>query len=74
MKKFNEREVPNSCWNKAKDDEMLFVLLERDPAAPYAIRAWIERRIELGMNHANDEQILNAKACARFMEAPSDSE
>ena len=30
---------PNSCLNRAADDEPVFVLLGRDPAAPFAISA-----------------------------------
>ena len=58
---------PNSCLNKAKDDEMLFVLLGRDPAAPVAIRAWVEERIRLGKNNDDDEQIKEALICAQHM-------
>ena len=74
MKKFNELANPESCLNKAKDSEMLFVLLERDPAAPSAIRAWIRERIRIGKNKPNDPKILEAEACAKYMEAPSDAE
>lgn len=30
------------CYGKAKDDEPIFVLLARDPAAPKLIRAWVQ--------------------------------
>ena len=41
MKKTDELADPTSCLNKARDDERLFVLLARDPAAPVTIRAWV---------------------------------
>jgi hypothetical protein len=68
MKKSDELTNPNSCMSRAKDDEMIFVLLGRDAAAPVAIRAWIGERIRLGNNHPFDEQIQNAASCAIEME------
>lgn len=38
MIKSRELSDPNSCMSRAKDDEMTFVLLGRDAAAPQAIR------------------------------------
>lgn len=63
MLKRDELTDPNSCINKARDDEMTFVLLGRDPAAPVAIRAWINERIRLGKNKINDKQIADATRC-----------
>ena len=68
MIKNDELRKPDSCLNRAHDEEMLFVLLGRDIAAPYAIRAWIEERLRLGKNTANDEQIVEARACADYMQ------
>lgn len=56
-----------SCLNKAHDDELIFVLLGRDPAAPVAIEAWIAERLRLGKNKADDAQIAEALACALKM-------
>lgn len=56
---------------KARDDEMTFVLLGRDPSAPTAIRAWIEDRIRTGQNKPGDPKIVEAVACAKAMEAES---
>jgi hypothetical protein len=53
---------------KAKDDEMTFVLLARDEAAPVAIRAWINERIRLGMNKPDDPKTIEAANCAWIME------
>lgn len=69
MIKEQEIETPNSCLNKARNDERIFVLLERDHAAPTAIRAWVRKRIELGKNRPDDEQIQEALHCAAAMEA-----
>ena len=68
MIKLQELSDPNSCLNRAKDDELLFVLLARDPAAPWAIRAWIDERVRLGKNAPDDAQIEEAEQCARRME------
>ena len=68
MIKRDELELTQSCLNKASDNEHLFVLLARDPAAPVAIRAWIAERLRLGKNAAGDEQIREAFECAGLME------
>lgn len=60
MRKHEEISNPNSCFNKASDQELLFVLLERDKAAPATIRFWAEERIRRGLNSINDEQITRA--------------
>lgn len=68
MRKRDELNHPNGCMNRARDDEMTFVLLGRDAAAPVAIRAWIAERICLGKNKPDDSQIVEAEECARIME------
>jgi hypothetical protein len=68
MIKRDEIEYSESCLNKARDDERLFVLLARDPAAPVAIRAWVAERLRLGKNAPGDEQIREAFECAARME------
>lgn len=68
MLKRDEIEDTESCLNKAGDDERLFVLLARDPAAPVAIRAWIAERLRLGKNGADDAQIIEARDCAARMD------
>jgi len=69
MKKRDEIEDHESCFNKARDDERLFVLLARDAAAPVAVRAWVAERLRLGKNSADDDQIREAIECAQLMEA-----
>jgi hypothetical protein len=67
MRKRDEMADPRSCLNKARDDEWLFVLLGRDPAAPAAVRAWIQERIRLGKNTPGDPQLVEAEGWARRM-------
>lgn len=62
---------PKSCFNRADDDEKLFVLLGRDPAAPVAIRAWVNERIRLGKNMLKDPQIQEAIEAADHWQVPS---
>ncbi len=71
MRKKDETRHETSCWNKADDNEMIFVLLGRDEAASVAIEAWIAERIRLGLNTPNDLKIISAKAAARIMEIES---
>lgn len=68
MLKMHEASVPTSCWNKARLEERIFVLLSRDAAAPHAIREWAKKRIELGKNEPGDPQITEALDCADLME------
>ena len=68
MLKKIELSDPNSCLNRARDDELVFVLLERDVAAPTAIRSWCNERIVQGKNKPGDDQITTAYACADRME------
>lgn len=59
----------DSCWNKARDNEPIFILLGRDPVSSGVIRAWIHQRIAGKKNRAIDPQIMNAMECAAEMEA-----
>ena len=67
MIKREELTNPRSCMSRARDDEMTFVLLGRDAAAPAAIRAWVDERIRLGKNTPEDPQIIEAINCAEQM-------
>lgn len=67
MIKTEEARKENSCWNKAADDERLFILLSRDKAAPETIEFWCKRRIEMGLNTELDPQIEEALMCAKLM-------
>lgn len=68
MRTRHELADPTSCLNRAKKDEMVFVLLGRDAAAPTVIRLWAAERIRLRKNQPGDEQIQEALACAEIME------
>jgi hypothetical protein len=72
MLKHEEMSIPNSCWNKAKENERLFVMLARDAAAPETIRFWVEERQKLGLNKASDVQIMEAMIAADLMETDRD--
>lgn len=68
MEKYKELDNPSSCLSRALPSERIFVLLERDIAAPETIRFWCRQRIVLGKNTADDPQMHEAIACARAME------
>ena len=38
--KKSNAENPGSCWNRAKDDEPIFVLRANDESAPDIVRMW----------------------------------
>lgn len=73
MLKHEELTNPESCLNRAREDEMLFVLLGRDIAAPVAIRAWVSERVRLGKNRDTDPQIIEALEWAKASEQHSGS-
>ena len=54
--------------SRAREDEMTFVLLARDAAAPDAIRFWAAKRCVIGKNKLTDSQIKEAMACADEMD------
>jgi hypothetical protein len=62
--KRDELSDPNSCFNRAADDEMIFVLLARDVATPHGIREWSKERVLRGKNQPEDAQIVEALQCA----------
>ncbi len=68
MRKRDELSKEHTCMQHAHPDEMVFVLLGRDPAAPLAIRAWAAERIRLGKNLETDAQIIEALENAKTME------
>lgn len=69
MRKKDELSLKHTCMQHAHPEEMVFVLLSRDAAAPAAIRAWVAERLRLGKNVETDSQIIEALACAQTMEA-----
>lgn len=68
MKKKEELAEKHSCLNKAGEDEIIFVLLQRDKAAPGAIRAWCAERVRIGKNTWDDPQIKEALICSLKMQ------
>lgn len=68
MRREQELSNPESCLNKARDNEWVFVLLGRDLAAVETIRFWCGERIRLGKNQWDDNQIIEAMRCADAME------
>lgn len=69
MRKKDELSKEHTCMQHAHAEEMVFVLLSRDAAAPAAIHAWVAERLRLGKNVETDAQITEALECARVMEA-----
>jgi hypothetical protein len=67
MIKVQELNSPDSCLNKSRDDEMLFVLRAHDEMAPLVIEHWIFLRVMSGKNSPEDPQIVNARECVRRM-------
>jgi hypothetical protein len=68
VKKSDELADPNSCLNKAGEDEILFVVLDRDEAFPGTVRFWIKERIKLGLNRPGDAKLLGAEQTAAEVE------
>jgi hypothetical protein len=66
-------ELQQGCMARALDEEMTFVLLARDVAAPSTIRAWCEERIRRGRNNEYDHQIIEARICANEMDRQRDA-
>ncbi len=50
MRKRLELSDPNSCINRAGDDEPVFVLRAHDPIATVAVRTWIEESMDRGFH------------------------
>lgn len=52
---------PRSCWNRADDNEPVFVLLGRDKSAAVAIRAWIQHRLISKKSDDTSAEIITAR-------------
>lgn len=66
MIKRDELSNPNSCLNKAYDDEPLFVLRAKDLCAVETILRWIELRKSCG-KPTSDEKFIEARKLADMM-------
>lgn len=69
VRKANEIKTPNSCLNRAADDEPIFVLRAHDSCAPFAIFAWAGARVKNGKNETDDPEIQEAIQLATEMVA-----
>jgi hypothetical protein len=52
LTKKEELENPNSCLNKAADDEPVFVIRAQDSLAPVIVRRWAAHAEGLGVDPA----------------------
>jgi hypothetical protein len=59
---------PNSCLNKAADDEPIFVLRANDPVAAAIVRIWAERYVSEKIEH-NTDGILTGAQLLKAQEA-----
>lgn len=60
MRKRDEFEKLDSCLNRALPDELLFIILGRDIAAPATVRFWASERVRLRKNKWSDAKIIEA--------------
>lgn len=67
MLKRDELTNPMSCMCRARDDEMTFVLLERDIAAPATLWEWIHQRQRHQKNTPIDGQIQEASRTIAYI-------
>lgn len=74
MIKRDEQSNPDSCLNKAAEDEPIFTLRATDVCAPGIIREWARQRIARRRNERGDSQILEALSLADAMVAWKDAQ
>ena len=60
-----ERDDLNSCFNKAADNEPLFILRAQDRLAPQAVRVWAAL---LASESGSSQKVAEASALAEAME------
>lgn len=53
------------CYANAKPDEPVFVLLGRDPVAPFMVALWADLRRQLGLS--DEAQVQEASDCGVAM-------
>lgn len=54
----------HDCYNAAEDDEPMFVLLARDPHAPFLVELWATFR---ELHAGNPSKVAEARKCANDM-------
>ncbi len=72
MKRTDEVSDQKSCFNRALNEERIFVLLARDEAAAATVEFWARERIRLGKNILSDPEIQDALSCAALMRTERD--
>lgn len=60
----------DSCWNRAKDDEPVFVLRASDPVAISAINFWINDSVRAGLHL---DKVDDASDCVNEMKRWADA-
>jgi hypothetical protein len=60
MTKQENIDNPNSCWNKAAPDAVVFVLKDTDPSFAATVKFWAGERVRLGCNGWTDDKIRGA--------------
>lgn len=68
MLKRDELANPDSCLNRAADDEMIFVLRSHDVTFSETVRGWVLARMRRGKNEHDDPQLVEAREAARAVE------
>lgn len=56
------------CYKNAEPDEPMFVLLARDPLAPFLVRLWAELAMNMTSARHDGSKSIEAITCARNME------
>lgn len=69
MTKKEAIEDPNSCWNKAHDNDIVFILIQKDPQAPKTIQLWAAMRVLFGNDDLNAPKITSALDIADKIDA-----
>ena len=62
-----ERANPSSCWNKAAEDEPVFVLRSNDELAPDLVEAWAKEYFL--RKSAEQDGKLSSQQIAKYEEA-----
>lgn len=60
MTKRENIDDPNSCWNKAADDEILFILRDKDLTFIPVLLFWVHMRIFMDIDLATSPKLTGA--------------
>lgn len=66
MIRMDEMKNPDSCLNRAGDDEPIFVLRANDPLAPIIVRMWAEHYIA---SKTDDRGLCPGQNAHKYQEA-----